>query len=131
MKVFLDTNVLVAAFASRGLCEDLFRTVLTQHQLIVSEAVLTELERILVKKLRIPAPKATAVTMFVRRQARVSDPSQPAPWPISDPDDQWIVAAAIEAGADVLVTGDRHLLDDAAQIPILVISPRGFWEKLR
>ena len=35
MKVFFDTNVLIAAFATRGLCADLFAHVLLEHELIV------------------------------------------------------------------------------------------------
>ena len=42
MRVFLDTNVLLSAFAARGLCADVFRTVLAEHELITSEFVLGE-----------------------------------------------------------------------------------------
>ncbi len=45
MKVFPDTNVLVAAFIARGLCADLFREILKRHQLVVVEAFLDELQR--------------------------------------------------------------------------------------
>ena len=34
VRVFLDTNVLVAAFATRGLCADVVRTVLAEHELV-------------------------------------------------------------------------------------------------
>ena len=34
-------------------------------------------------------------------------------------------------GAEVLVTGDRDLLDIAAEASIAILSPRGFWERLR
>jgi uncharacterized protein len=40
LRVFLDTNVLVSAFAARGLCADLFELVLLQHELILSRSVL-------------------------------------------------------------------------------------------
>jgi hypothetical protein len=38
--VFLDTNVLVSAFASRGLCADLFETVLLEHDFLVGRNVI-------------------------------------------------------------------------------------------
>tara|TARA_Y100000590_G_C15710915_1_gene1010249 strand:+ start:1307 stop:1432 length:126 start_codon:yes stop_codon:yes gene_type:complete len=41
MKVFLDTNVLVSAFATRGLCADVMRVILTEHELLIGEVVLT------------------------------------------------------------------------------------------
>ena len=37
MKVFLDTNVLIIAFATRGLCADLMRLLLTEHELLTGE----------------------------------------------------------------------------------------------
>lgn len=55
MKVFLDTNVLVSGFTTRGLCADLIRLVLAEHELVVGEVVLKELERVLTQKLELPA----------------------------------------------------------------------------
>jgi predicted nucleic acid-binding protein len=47
VKVVLDTNVLVAAFASHGLCEEVFEVCLTSHQIFVSKHILAELRRAL------------------------------------------------------------------------------------
>jgi predicted nucleic acid-binding protein len=41
------------------------------------------------------------------------------------------LATAIEGAADVLVTGDRDLLEVAADSPIPILEPRAFWELLR
>ena len=40
MRVFLDTNVLVSAMATRGLCADVLREILTSHRLVVSARTL-------------------------------------------------------------------------------------------
>lgn len=45
MRIFLDTNVLAAALATRGLCAELFEVALQSHELLVSDSVLAELER--------------------------------------------------------------------------------------
>ena len=37
MKIFLDTNVLVSAYATRGICSDLVRFVLAEHELMTGE----------------------------------------------------------------------------------------------
>ena len=55
MRVFLDTNVLVAAFATRGLCADVFRLVLAEHELLVSPALIEEVTRTLTKKIHVAA----------------------------------------------------------------------------
>jgi hypothetical protein len=51
---------------TRGLCEDVLCTVLTEHELVVAERVLIELERGLVGKLRMPARQARVVVAFSR-----------------------------------------------------------------
>lgn len=56
MRIFLvlDTNVLVSSVATRGLCADVLREVLINHQLVVSAPLLTELKNALRKKLSVP-----------------------------------------------------------------------------
>ena len=131
MRVLLDTNVLVAAFATRGICQDVFRTVLAEHRLLVGESVLAELERVLTDKLRAPAGRAREIVAFIREHGEAVAPDTPASWPENDPDARRIVAAALEGEADVLVTGDSDILlaGDTEGFPVL--TPRGFWESLR
>ena len=127
----MDTNVLVAAFATRGLCQDVLRIVLSEHSLLVGETILVELERILTDKLRMPAPRVQEVVMFVREHGEVVTVADPAPWPENDPDDRWVVAAAAEGSADVLVSGDKDLLAVRGAVSFQILTPRGFWESLR
>ena len=54
MRVFLDTNVLASGLATRGLCSDVVRTTLELHELVVSERMLGELDRILRTKFGVP-----------------------------------------------------------------------------
>ena len=64
--------------------------------------------------------------------ADIVHPAKPARLPDNDPADQWIIAAAIQGETEVLVTGDRDLLDVAAgEVPMSIVTPRGFWETLR
>ncbi len=45
MRILLGTNVLVAAFATRGFRLDILQRVLTEHRLVAGGAVLEELDR--------------------------------------------------------------------------------------
>jgi predicted nucleic acid-binding protein len=65
LRVFLDTNVLVAAFATRGLCSDLLRLVLAEHQLIVTEVVLVELQRVLSERIGLPSRRVEEIEAFL------------------------------------------------------------------
>ena len=131
MRVFLDTNVLVAAFATRGLCADVFRTVVAEHELVVGEVILTELRRALASKLKLPPERIAAVEEVLAAFPAVPKPKEPSTLPIRDPADRWILATAIAGAADVLVTGDQDLLAVRAESPIRILDPRAFWDLLR
>ncbi|HVT17463.1 MAG TPA: putative toxin-antitoxin system toxin component, PIN family [Thermoanaerobaculia bacterium] len=132
MRVFLDTNVLVAAFATRGLCADVFRLILAEHELLVSPTVIEELTRALTGKIRVPAQAAREIVALVTSSASLCEaPAQVPPIVIRDPDDALILGEALAGHADVLITGDKDLLD-LGEIPGLrILDPRGFWQLLR
>lgn len=131
MRVCLDTNVLVAAFATRGLCPDVLRTVLAEHDLVIGDVILAELRRTLVAKLKLPPDRVDAVEAVLATVPIIPKPAEPSPLAIRDPADRWILATAIAGAADVLVTGDRDLLTVTAESPIPIVEPRAFWELLR
>ena len=131
MKVYLDTNVFVSAFATRGLCADLFQVVIADHQLVVGETVLVELRRILSRKLRMAPGLIDEVEAFLRRQGEVVRDPPPVALNIRDPADRIVLAEAVAGGAEVLVTGDADLLSVAAGAPLPIVAPRAFWELLK
>ena len=131
MRVCLDTNVLVAAFATRGLCADVLRTVLAEHELVIGEFILNELRHILESKFKLPADRMAAVEGTLAPVPVAPTPSQPAAFPIRDASDRRVLATAVEGKAAVLVTGDRDLLDVRDDAPLPILDPREFWEFLR
>jgi putative PIN family toxin of toxin-antitoxin system len=131
LKVFLDTNVLVSAFATRGLCADVLRYVLAEHELATSEIVLAELQRILRERIHLPATAVTSILELLREQVVAPAPTAPSTLDIRDPDDAWVLASALTAGADVLVTGDKDLLEIREPAGIFITNPRGFWNWAR
>lgn len=131
MRVCLDTNVLVAAFATRGLCADVFRTVVAEHDLVLGEVMMTELRRALKTKLKLPEDQLTAVEAMLAAFPLVPKPDSPATIELRDPADRWILATAIVGGADVLVTGDLDLLAVRGEAPLPIVDPRAFWDLLR
>ena len=129
MRVFLDTNVLVGAFASRGLCADLLRHILVEHDLLTGERVLTELKRTLLKRINVPPKVVAEIEHLLRDHEVVDEPRRHLDLGLRDPDDEWIVASAVAGKADALVTGDRDILQTIVHLPIRVYSPRQFWEQ--
>ncbi|MGI8402722.1 MAG: putative toxin-antitoxin system toxin component, PIN family [Gemmatimonadaceae bacterium] len=131
MRVFLDTNVLVSAFATRGLCADLFRSVVVEHDLVLGEVVLEEFRRVLKTRFRVPAKDLRQIEAYLRSYEIVPKPAEPDPIRVRDEADRWVLASAHNAQADVLVTGDSDLLSVADLAQVQIVSPREFWEKLR
>ena len=131
MRVFLDTNVLAAAFTTRGLCADVVRCVLAEHRLITGDVILDELQAVLSARFKLPSSTTKDIFDLLRTHEVVAKPKKPASIPIRDPDDAWVLASAIGGRCDVLVTGDHDLLDIAAVAPLPILSPRGFWEFIR
>jgi uncharacterized protein len=131
VRVCLDTNVLVAAFATRGLCADVLRTVLAEHDLVIGEVILAELRRVLSTKFKVPTDRLDAIDAVFAPFPTIPKPKEPASVAMRDAADRWIVATAVAGNADVLVTGDRDLLDIQSELPIHTLDPRAFWDLLR
>jgi putative PIN family toxin of toxin-antitoxin system len=131
VKVALDTNVLVSAFATRGLCADVFNLVLAEHELIVGPAVLSELRAVLRGKLMVPERVVDEVVALIHERAVVVGTAVAVDVAIRDADDAAVLAEAMGGSAEVLVTGDRDLLVISQKLPIRILTPRGFWDSLR
>lgn len=130
MRVYLDTNVLVSAMATRGLSADVLQVVLAEHQLLVGEVVLGELRRVLRQKLRVPTSTVEEIDAFLRFHGAAIAEAPALDIAIRDPSDLRILGEAVAGKADLLITGDRDLLD-LKKPPLRILAPRAFWELLR
>ncbi len=131
MKVFFDTNVLVSAFATRGLCADLMRLVLAEHELLTGEVNLVELRRVLGDRFKAPQSTLRLIDAMLRDHSIIAKPKSVLPLKVRDEDDAWVLASAVAGEAELLVTGDQDLLVIASRAPLAVVSPREAWERLR
>ena len=131
MRIFLDTNVLVSAFAARGLCAEVLELVLLDHDLIIGRNVLRELEKALREKVKLSVARSTEIINFVSGEAtQVVDKAEAAQLNI-DAADALVVGEALAGQAELFVTGDAALLRLAAAESLKILSLRQFWETLR
>ncbi len=127
----MDTNVIVAAFATRGLCSDLFQALVSQHSVIIPEPVVAELERAFAAKLRFPRNQIAQIIAYLRDVAEIS-PAVPSVLIAGlDSEDAAIVSGAAHSGAEAFVTGDQKVLAASTVGAMAILSPRALWERLR
>jgi predicted nucleic acid-binding protein len=126
----MDTNVLVSAFASRGLCADLFELVLLEHEFIVGTQVLAELRRTLRQKIKLPVARCDEIGEFLREHAGMLVESVPPVIAAIDDDDARILGQAIVGAVEVFVTGDAAIQRLAKIDQMRILSPRAFWSYL-
>jgi len=103
-------------------------------ELVLAAPVIEELERVLVSKLAFEGGRWRGVESLLTNLAIevASRPTIP-PTPISgDPDDDLILACAVEASVDVLVSGDRrHLLPLGSYKGVRIVTPQALLVELR
>ena len=131
MKVFFDTNVLVSAVISRGLCRDLLRTATEEHDVVVSQLVVDEFKRVLRDKFGATPPALGKALMLLDDVEVTTNPTVALEAGALESNDTLILTAAIDAQADVLVTGDHGMLAKAMNSSIDAVSPREFMERTR
>ena len=128
--MFLDTNVLVSALATRGLCADLYERLITEHETVIGEPVILEVLDILQRKFK-ATPDLLVNVEAELRLLEVTPAQDTAPnLPIKDVDDPWIIACALQANVEAFVTGDAELLGLGKVDKLPMISPRECWQKL-
>jgi putative PIN family toxin of toxin-antitoxin system len=131
MRVFLDTNVLISAATTRGLCADVLREVFASHELVVSGHVLEELKRVIKSKFGVPSDLIDEFVWLLQQEAVTVEAAVPPGVRLRDKTDLPIVGAAVAARVEVLVTGDKELLELGRVEDVAILSPRHFWERLK
>ena len=128
MKAVFDTNVLVAAFLTEGLCSGLLLRARKQaFDLVLCDDIIREFEGILKKKFKLSSNDLYEITSIVSEAAsEILDHLSSVPRICRDPNDDMIIACAIDAAADYIVTGDEDLLILKRYKDIIILNPRNF-----
>jgi len=131
VRVVLDTNVLLAAIATHGLCQALVTLVYRDHVVILSEHILAEVARNYREKLKGTKRQADAVVVTLRANSEIVEPVAVPHATLRDKDDLPVLGTAISGSAACIVTGDRELLALAMFRGIDILAPRDFYDRLR
>jgi uncharacterized protein len=134
LRVLADTNVLVSAFIAGGPPSRIIEEAIGGRiELVLATPVLAELERVLTVKLRFEPERVREIgTLLTDLAQEILDTPVDAPEPVTgDPDDDPILACAIDAEVKAIVSGDRrHLLPVGEHRGVRIISPQALLAEL-
>jgi putative PIN family toxin of toxin-antitoxin system len=128
LRVVLDTNVLISAFHfPAGTLSGLWQPLAEgRFRLILSPAIVIELTEKLRGKFGWEEHELRRMLRTLVRKAEIVRPSAVVEAVPGDADDNEIVACAVDGKADVIVSGDRHLLKLREYQGIPIVRPMDF-----
>lgn len=112
LRVVLDTNVLVSAVVSDGRSRELLRRgIANRFSIVTSDLILKELVTVLRRRrFKASEDEIRRITIALVRTAEVVSVKSKLKAVEEDPKDDMIIETAYDGRADIIVTGDSHLL---------------------
>jgi putative PIN family toxin of toxin-antitoxin system len=136
LKIVLDTNVLISGIiTSHGPAAKIIEAVQAGRLILCTSAnLLQEFSEVILrpKMLRKYSElgiHADALLDYLRANAILVSGIPTQAVIAADPDDDYVIACAIDGEADYIISGDRHLLELESLNKILIVSPREFVEQ--
>ena len=131
-KVVLDTNVLISGVIASGYSASILDAARREEiKLVTSTQLLEEFSdvisrRHIAKKYPKAAQEAESLLDFLRAFSILTS-GIPETNPVSrDPDDDFVLACALDESTDCIVSGDPHLLDLKTYKGIPILTPKEF-----
>lgn len=126
LRVVLDTNVLVSALISDGKSRELLKMgIVKQYAIVISDLILKELALVLSRpKFKTSQDEVQRVIVALMRTAEVVNVTSKLKAVKEDPKDDMIVDTAYDGNANMIVTGDSHLLalNEYREIKIVTVE---------
>jgi len=132
LKAVLDTNVLVSALLSNnGIPNQVLRQAKVVYQLFISQEILEEVMEVLLRpriqrKILLTEEGIQSFLSAIQKVAEMVENLPSLQIIENDPDDDVILACAVKANADYLVSGDIHLRQIGSYKGIRIVSPSEF-----
>lgn len=132
-KVVIDTNVIISAFGWHGKPEDVVRLAVTGTiKNFISLEMLAELHRVVAySKFNFPDSLQAEIIETIFTASSIITINESVNIIIDDPQDNKVLECAVSAGADFIVSGDKHLLNLKNFKGIEILLPEDFLTKPR
>ena len=129
MKIVFDTNVILSAFLTQGLSSRILDICLDLHEIIISPWIENEVIEKLANKFKASKKELERVVYFLHSEFKIINPQGEIPNICRDKDDNNILYIAESQDVDLIITGDKDLLELKEYLKIKIINPRDFIEQ--
>ena len=119
-------QIIIAAFAARGLSETIMEVCLSEHEIVLGDDLFDEILRNIRHKIKLPPGVVDNIGAFLREHSTISIPVPLASDVCRDPDDVKVLGLAVASNADYIFTGDKDLLVLKSFQEIQILNPRSF-----
>jgi putative PIN family toxin of toxin-antitoxin system len=131
MQVVADTNIFISALMFGGLPGQFLDLALRRRiTLVTSKALLDELDEKLRGKFAVSEHDALSIRAKLEANASVVDPDFVLNAVPGDPDDNRVLECAVAGKADLIVSGDKHLLRVGEYEGIAIVTVRQVLETI-
>ena len=138
LRIVIDTNVIVSSIISKKGAPAQLMDAWSDHifDIVVSEAIIREVERVLLEShlkqvFNITEERITRLIGMLSEDGILvpgaADVHGSVP---TDPTDEMFLAAALDGNAEVLVSGDKHLLNLESYSGVVIITARQLLDRL-
>ena len=131
VKVVFDTNVWLSIFMKKTLSEEFIKALNREIAVYITEAILKEISRVLTypkmtQVLKLSGINQKEILRAIVKNSIIVTSKLEVHMVEDDPEDNKILACAQFAGADFIVSGDKHLLALGKFKRTRILTPREF-----
>ncbi|MFZ2656153.1 MAG: putative toxin-antitoxin system toxin component, PIN family [Victivallales bacterium] len=128
LRIVLDTNVIISGILFGGIPRSIVDMLVSQrHDFFLSMPIIEEIREVLNRpKFGFDNGNALLVVEELHSLCTIVKPAKAINFIIDDPADNKILECAVEADAEIIISGDSHLLSLGSYKGIKILSPRQF-----
>ena len=128
MRILFDTNVIISGFVSQGYSFDVIKDTANKHEVYCTEYLLKETQKSLSTKFPLSRETINSIISTVKKQFIGGKTANTVEKISRDPKDDQILADAVINNIDIIITGDKDLLELKNYKGIKIIMPRDYWK---
>lgn len=131
MKVVADTNILIASVFWNGTPYQIVQMALDGHvEIFISRETLREVRKVLNKEFHLNEQEIDDISRGLLLCCTLIDPTEIPPVVKRDPKDDHVIACAISARVECIITRDKDILDLKQYQSVKFMTPEEFLSSL-